>query len=93
MIKEIARVYEINTDELAKLVTKTEDDKQDWRYIKALRERIETELEQMYDFNAEIGCDTVKLQQEITDDVQIMSPTEFLEDIVYRLQEQIPARF
>ena len=88
MIKEISRVYEINTEELAKLVAKTESARQDWRYIKTLRESIENELEQMY-INAEIGCDTVKFQQEITDDVAIMSPTEFLDDIVYRLQEEI----
>lgn len=90
MIKEISRVYEINTEELVKLVAETESDRQDWRYIKTLRESIENELEQMYDLNAEIGCDTVKFQQEITDDVNIMSPTEFLDDIVYRLREEIP---
>jgi hypothetical protein len=87
MINEIARVYEINTDELVKLVAKTENDKQNGRYLKALRERIEKELEEMYDIYVEIGYDTVKVQQEICDGVQIMSPAEFLNDIVFRLQE------
>ncbi len=89
MITEISRVYEINTEELAKLVARTEDDKHDWRYLKALRERIENELEQMYGIQAEIGYDTVKVQQEISDCVQIMSPSEFLDDIVFRLQETV----
>lgn len=89
MITEIARVYEINTEELVLLVARTEDDKHDWRYLKALRERIENELDQMHSIQAEIGCNNVKVQQEISDGVQIMSPCEFLDDIVFRLQETI----
>lgn len=34
MINEIARVYEINTDELVKLVAKTENDKQNGRRMR-----------------------------------------------------------